>query len=234
MRRLTMALAVLFCAAVLWLGWRQIVEVIPASLDYRHRPKVIIDPGHGGEDGGAVGINDAIEKDINLSISLMLRDLLRISGFEVIMTRDTDLSIHDPSAKTLSQKKTSDLKNRLALMKQHPDALVLSIHQNKFTQEKYSGAQVFYGTQLPQASSMLAQTIQDNIKAQLQPENYREIKESYDTLFLLRNAPMPIVLVECGFLSNRREAELLSDPAYQKQMAFVIYISALEYLQNNP
>ncbi len=234
MKRLIAGLTLVLCAVVLWVGWRQVVSVSPVVADYRYRPKVIVDPGHGGEDGGAVGASNSVEKEINLSISLMLRDMLRISGFEVVMTRETDISIHDPSAKTISQKKTSDLRNRLALMKQHPDALILSIHQNKFTQEKYSGAQVFYGTQLPEASKRLAQTIQDNIKTQLQPENYREIKESYDSLYLLCNAPAPIVLVECGFLSNRREEALLCDPDYQKQMAFLVYISVLEYLQNSP
>lgn len=233
MQRPIIALTALFCVVVMGLGWHQIVSS-PVSMDYRYRPKVIVDPGHGGEDGGAEGINGAIEKDINLSMSLMLRDLLRINGFEVIMTRETDASIHDSGTKTLRKKKKSDLHNRLDIMKENPDAIVLSIHQNKFTIEKYSGAQVFYGTQVPEASQALAQTIQDNIKAMLQPENTREIKEAYDTLFLLQNAPSPIVLVECGFLSNKQEADLLVNPEYQKQLAFVICISVMEYLQNSP
>ena len=182
---------------------------------------VIIDPGHGGADGGAVGIDGVIEKDINLSIALKLRDMLTLQGYEVLMTREEDIMTCDPGVEGIAKQKKSDMRNRLKLMNEHPEAIVLSIHQNLFEQEQYHGAQMFYGKNHP-FSKMLAQALQDTFVKNLQPENLREIKKGEKDLYLLWESENPIVLVECGFLSNGEECEKLQQDEYQGQVAFTI------------
>ena len=187
---------------------------------------VIIDPGHGGVDGGAVGVDGVVEKGINLSISLKLRTFFQQAGFKVIMTREDDRSIHDENSKTIRKQKTSDLYNRLDIIKNNPHAIFISIHQNKFEDSKYSGTQVFYSKN-NDVSELLASTLQNNIKNLLQPQNYREIKKAEKNLFLLYNAKSPAVLVECGFLSNAKEAAVLQTNDYQNKMAFAIFYGTL-------
>ncbi len=189
---------------------------------------VILDPGHGGIDPGAIGVNSQEEKEINLAISLCLRDILLANGYEVLMTREDDRSVHDPKYKKTAQIKTSDLKNRLKLIREHPDALVISIHQNKFQQESSQGAQMFYGRKNP-ASKQLAESIQQSFQTRLQPDNTREIKESTSAVYIIHNAENPIVLVECGFLSNYKDCANLCDPEYQKKAAFTIFAGITEY-----
>lgn len=182
--------------------------------------QVIVDPGHGGEDGGATD-NNIVEKDINLDISLILADLLKESGFEVILTRDSDISIYDESEKSLRNKKRSDIMNRLKIANENPSAVFVSVHQNKFGESKYSGAQVFYGEK-NEWSKPLAQSIQTSIVSLIQPQNTRLIKPITKSVYLINNAKPPAVLCECGFLSNSEEASLLSNPDYQRKMAFSI------------
>jgi N-acetylmuramoyl-L-alanine amidase len=197
-------------------------QTIKRDYDYT----VIIDPGHGGVDGGAVGACGVIEKGINLSISLKLRTFFEQAGFKVIMTREDDRSIHDDNANTVRNQKKSDLYNRLNIIKNNPRALFISIHQNIFEDSKYSGTQVFFSKN-NDASELLASTLQNNIKNMLQPQNNREIKKAEKNLFLLYNAKSPAVLVECGFLSNAKEAASLQTNDYQNKMAFAIFYSTL-------
>ncbi len=192
---------------------------------------VILDPGHGGEDGGAVGWNDTVEKDINLAISLKLKQLLELQGFTVFMTREEDIMTCDPDAEGITAKKKSDMHNRLALMNEHPEAVVLSIHQNLFEQQKYSGAQMFYGKNNPW-SKELAQSLQDAFVSQLQPDNLRQIKEGQKDLYLLWESENPIVLVECGFLSNPEECEKLTQDEYQNQVAFTILAGLTQWMSS--
>ena len=194
-----------------------------------HAPVIIIDPGHGGVDGGAVGVEGILEKDINLEVSFILRDLFVLGGFEVVMTREDDISIHDPDATTIRQKKRSDLHNRLELTERFTENIFISIHQNKFGDASQRGAQVFYGPNHP-GSEPLAKTLQRNIAAMMQPENRREHKRGGDNLFLIYRARSPAVLVEGGFLSNTEDAQNLSDPEYQARLAFAIFGSVMEYL----
>lgn len=192
-------------------------------------PAIILDPGHGGFDGGAV-CNKVVEKDINLGISLKLRDLFRVCGYRVVMTREEDVSTADDSAgNTTRKRKVSDMHNRLKKMQAHNNAVFISIHQNKFQQSKYYGAQVFYSPNHP-GSQQLAKGIQDSFKALLQPENQREIKKAGSELFLLYNAKQPAVLVECGFLSNPQECQKLTQQGYQKQVALAVLSAAAGYL----
>ncbi|MGI6404358.1 MAG: N-acetylmuramoyl-L-alanine amidase [Oscillospiraceae bacterium] len=192
-------------------------------------PVIIIDPGHGGPDGGAVGANGIVEKDINLSLSLKLRDLMKASGFSVVMTREEDISIHDPGVKGTRKQKTSDLRNRMAIMERYPDVIFISIHQNKFGDAKQNGAQVFYGPQ-NEGSKALAEVVQQNIVSMLQPENKRKCKKGEKNLYLIYEAKCPAILLECGFLSNPGEAKRLADETYQAQLAFATLCSVLEYL----
>lgn len=208
-----------------------IARDVPVLADLERLPVIIIDPGHGGVDGGAVGVDNIVEKDINLAISLTLRDMFRINGFEVIMTRDTDISIHDEGVSGTKQQKTSDLHNRLDLVNDHPGAVFISIHQNKFGAAKYSGAQMFYGVRHPD-SQRLASILQENFIGKLQPDNTRQIKQAGKELYLMYNAECPSVLIECGFLSNPEEAHRLTEPEYQNQIAFVTVASVMAYLEN--
>ncbi len=199
----------------------------PASINTTGYPPVIIDAGHGGFDGGAVA-NGITEKDINLAISLNLRDMLTSSGFTVIMIREEDISVHDPAANTIRTKKNTDLNNRLKVINENNNAIFVSIHQNMYTESQYSGAQVFYSPN-NESSKALAQILQNTIVKQLQNDNTRQIKEATDSLFLLYNAEIPAVMVECGFLSNPEEAQKLNTDEYQQQMSFAIMCGILEY-----
>ena len=199
------------------------------AAEFSQTQTIILDPGHGGADGGAVGTNDVAEKELNLAISLKLRDMLELQGFTVYMTRETDEMTCDPGLSSLTAQKKSDMHNRLALMDAHPEAIVLSIHQNKFEQQKYHGAQMFYGKN-HEMSAALAQAIQDSLVSRLQPENERQIKQGEQNLFLLWEAENPIVLVECGFLSNPEECEKLCSDEYQSQVAFTILAGLMEAL----
>lgn len=189
---------------------------------------VVIDPGHGGPDGGAVGTNGNAEKDINLAISLKLRSFFEAGGFHVVMTREDDRSIYDEGSDTLREKKTTDIHNRLKIAQKYPHALFLSIHQNLYAESQYSGAQVFYSKNNPDAK-LLAQSLQTTIRTLLQPQNDREVKEAGSNLYILYHATTPAVLVECGFVSNPEENAKLQTDAYQNQMAFSIYTGTLAY-----
>ena len=191
---------------------------------------VVLDAGHGGEDGGAVGVNGVTEKEINLSIALELERYLKQNNFEVIMIRDGDYAVGDQSLRTIAERKRSDTKNRLQTVNEAGECIFISIHQNHFSESKYHGAQVFYSGNRPE-SAQLAETIRQNIVESLQPENKRENKVAGKNIYLMANANVPAVLVECGFLSNPQEAENLTTEAYQKDIAAAIYNGLLDYLQ---
>ena len=205
------------------------------SAEGSNQKSIIIDAGHGGEDGGAVGSEGIIEKDINLAIALKLESLLEASGHKVIMTREKDTAIYDDSAKTLKEKKKSDLRNRMGIMNKNKenDSVFVSIHQNKFPDEKYFGTQIFYSVN-DEKSMEIANKIKDSVTGLLQPENKREIKPANNKIFLLHNAKIPAVIVECGFISNPGEAQKLKDEKYQSQMAFSIFCGITNYLMNTP
>ncbi len=191
---------------------------------------IVLDPGHGGEDGGASSGSGALEKDINLAIALELKKDLERNFFEVILTRDGDYAIGDLSLSTVSQRKRSDILARVQMVEESGDCILISIHQNHFTEAQYSGAQMFYSPNHPD-SKALAEAIRQSVAGSLQPENHRETKEAESSIFLLSNVHVPSVLVECGFLSNPQEAAKLCDEAYQKDMAAAIYNGLIDYLQ---
>ncbi|MDR1240781.1 MAG: N-acetylmuramoyl-L-alanine amidase [Oscillospiraceae bacterium] len=195
---------------------------------------LILDAGHGGEDGGAVGAGGVVEKNINLDISLKTKELFEIFGAEVIMTREKDKAIYDGEAKRLRQKKRSDLRNRLKIIEKNSDdkTVFVSIHQNKFPDSKYSGTQIFYSTNNP-SSEELALSVREKIVSAIQPENEREIKPATSKIFLLNNAKIPAITVECGFISNEEEAKKLVDENYQSQMAMSIFCGVNNFINKN-
>ena len=206
------------------------VDSVNKNQDKSIKPVVIIDAGHGGFDGGAVASDGTVEKDINLAISLYLQKYLNDMNIKTIMIRATDCSVEDEGLSTIRQRKTSDLYNRMKVMEETENAIFVSIHQNKFTEEKYSGTQVFYSPKTKDESALLAQSIQDSVVNALQKDNKRQIKECGTSVYLMYNAVKPAVLVECGFLSNQEETEKLKSTKYQKKIAYCIAEGIQNYL----
>ena len=191
------------------------------------RTTVVIDPGHGGEDGGAVSCTGVRESLLNLAVGRRLEDLTLFLGMRTRMTRRSDVSVCDADAETVSEKKVSDLKNRVRMVNGTEDPILISIHQNMFQDAKYAGAQVFYaGTE---GSQTLAELLQRNLRESLDPENRREIKKSL-TVYLLNKVQCPAVLVECGFLSNPKEEALLRTEDYQKKLVCALAAGLSQYL----
>ena len=187
--------------------------------------------GHGGFDGGAVAQDGTVEKDINLQIALRVADFLKFNGYEIILTRTEDSGTEDDSNLAIPKRKKSDLTNRLKIMQENPDAIYVSIHLNKFTTSAASGTQVFYTPNFKEARS-LAECVQKNVTTLLQPENTRVIKQGTSSTYLLKNAKVPAVIVECGFLSNKAELEKLKSEEYQSQMAFAVAGGIINFYGN--
>lgn len=188
---------------------------------------IVVDPGHGGRDPGKVGVNGALEKDINLAIALRLRDLLEEDGFNVIMTRTEDEGLYSEND---SNKKRADLNKRVDIINSSNALFAVSIHQNSFTQENVKGAQVFYHSQSEQGKN-LAVILQEQIKETIGDGNHRKAK-SNTSYYMLKHTVCPLVIVECGYLSNREEAALLTNPEYQGKMAAAIHLGILKYIES--
>lgn len=189
---------------------------------------IVLDAGHGGEDGGASSQDGVLESGLNLEIVLRLRQLFALFGQETVLTRDGDYAIYDSGAGTLAEKKVSDLKNRVALVNGTPGALLLSIHQNYFGQSQYDGAQLFYGQ--GELSQRLAEALQDGFAEALGSGTDRRAKAVEDGVYLMTHVQAPAVLIECGFLSNAAECAKLQDGGYQKKMAALIVGTVLDQL----
>ena len=186
---------------------------------------VVVDAGHGGFDPGKVGINGAEEKDINLAIAEKLAEYLRAGDVKVVMTREDGEGLYDPDS---DNKKVQDMKRRVEIMESARPDLTVSIHQNSYPEEYVHGAQVFFHRDSEEGKA-LADLIQKQFVAQVDPENNRQIKAN-DSYYLLKKNAMPIVIVECGFLSNYGEAEKLVTEEYQDQVAWAIYMGVVQYL----
>ena len=188
---------------------------------------VVIDAGHGGEDGGAVSADGTLESTINLQIALRVRDLLTFCGVRTRMIRETDTAVYTPGSGTVAEKKRSDLQNRVRTVNETPGALLLSIHQNFFPQTKYHGAQVFYAP--TDGSDVLAARVQETLRAAAQPENGRRCKPA-ESVYLMQNITCTGILVECGFLSNAQEAARLREAGWQKKLTTAICGALCGYL----
>ncbi len=193
---------------------------------------IVLDAGHGGMDGGGTSVNGALEKDINLSIVFKVRDMCESFGYKVVLTRDTDKSIHDDGVNGIRKQKLSDMDNRLAIFNKYDNSINLSIHQNLYTQPQYNGAQMFFAKSNP-ANEKLARIMKDEFVAKIQPDNKRETKEVGKELYLCYFTKNPSLMIECGFLSNPEEAAKLETEEYQSQVAFTIFSGINKFLSSN-
>ncbi len=189
---------------------------------------VIIDPGHGGEDGGATGVTGTLEKGINLSISRKLQAILEFYGQNTVMTRDEDESIHD-RGDSVRGRKVSDIKNRVKLVNKAENPILLSVHLNFFPQESCRGAQVFYSANNGD-SKVLAESVQGMLKSGMNDGNNRSAKKAEKSIYLLNHVECPAVLTECGFLSNYNEESLLVTEEYQTKLAACIAAGYLQFI----
>ena len=193
----------------------------------KERPCVVIDAGHGGADPGKVGVDGSLEKDINLQIALKLQTFLQMQDVNVILTRDSDMGLYDENA---SNKKVQDMKNRVAIIEETQPTLTVSIHQNSYHEEYVHGAQVFYYAS-SEKSKELAERIQQVMALELDKDNTRKAKAN-DSYYLLKKTSSPIVIVECGFLSNYEETQKLSSELYQEKVAWAIHLAIMQWINN--
>ena len=225
----SIAMTLLLLAAMLYVGREAAAYVAGTSVEAQEEKRcVVIDAGHGGDDPGKVGINGANEKDVNLQIAELVKQYLEMNDVEVVMTRESDAGLNDADA---SNKKVQDMKRRIALIEETAPAVTVSIHQNSYPEEYVHGAQVFYYTGSVQGQR-LAESIQSQLVENVDSENKREAKAN-DSYYLLKKTGVPIVIVECGFLSNSAEAEKLCTPEYQQRVAWAIHMGILQYLSEN-
>lgn len=205
------------------------ITVLSENAPFKDRTCVILDAGHGGEDGGAVSISGTAESAINLEITRRLNDLFHIIGVETLMIREDDISVYT-SGTSLSEKKISDLKQRVKVINGKENAILLSIHQNHYSDQKYSGAQVFYAS--TEGSDLLARSLQANIVRALNLGNNRRTKKA-DGVYLLKHINCTGVLIECGFISNPQEEAMLKNSEYQKKLCCVIATTVSNYLDHS-
>ena len=190
---------------------------------------IIIDAGHGGEDSGAVGVNGALEKDLNLDIALELGKAFEEKDYVVVYPRTDDRLLYTEEQNIKGIRKINDLKNRCKFAAKYPEALFISIHMNSFGSDKYSGLQVYYSNK--DESKILADKIQNKVTEDIQKDNKRQTKPG-NKMYILENISNTAVLVECGFLTNKEECEKLSQKEYQKQLSFSIFCAIIEYIED--
>lgn len=220
---------IILCTVIILLcqGGSWVVSVFSLHTIREHQYKIIVDPGHGGMDGGATSCTGKLESSFNLVIAMRLRDLCHLLGYQTRMTRTTDTSIHT-QGQTIAAQKLSDLKERVRIANETPNAVLISIHQNNFTDSRYSGAQVFYGT--ADGSKLLAESLQSAFVTSLNPGSKRMAKQA-EGIYLMEHIQIPGILVECGFLSNPAEEAKLRTAEYQKKLCCVIAASVADFIE---
>lgn len=186
---------------------------------------IVLDAGHGGDDPGKIGINGSREKDINLAITLKVKKYLEANDIRVVLTREDEEGLYDPGT---PNKKVQDMKRRIAIIEETRPLVTVSIHQNSYTEEYVNGAQVFYHKD-SKAGENLATLLQESLRERLNPSNHRRMKAN-DSYYLLKKTQTPTVIVECGFLSNSREAELLSSEEYQDKVAWAVFMGIMQFV----
>ena len=219
-----MVVVSLFLGAA-WFGSRA-VTVMAQREAAQQRMVIVIDAGHGGEDGGAVSCTGVLEKEINLEISLRLNDLFHLLGYRTKMIRKTDISVYT-AGNSVAQRKASDLKARVQAVEDSESPILVSIHQNLFPDARYSGAQVFYDP--AGEGQALAETMQSAFRDTLNPGSRREIKKA-NGIYLMEHVVCPAVLIECGFLSNPVEESRLRSAKYQKNICVIIAAETAKFL----
>ena len=191
---------------------------------------VILDAGHGGEDGGASSADGLLEKDLNLALALTMRDILTANGIDVILTRETDTLLYDRNVDFQGRKKMLDMAARLKIANETPDAVFVSLHMNTYPHPSCQGVQVWF-SENNDDSNELAKAIHSTTKELLQPENDRPVKRSGSSIYLLHHLECPAVLVECGFLSSPEEAALLASESYRQQLALTLCMGILRGIE---
>ena len=212
-----------FCVVCCWKGQEWIATL--ANVQEEKGRLVVIDAGHGGMDPGKIGVNQVLEKDINLQIAKRVKTLLEQNDVKVVMVREDDQGLYDESA---SNKKVQDMKRRMEVIEKSDAVLAVSIHQNSYQEEYVCGPQVFYYTTSEEGKTA-AFLMQAQLAEGLEQEKKREAKAN-NSYYLLKKSTIPTIIVECGFLSNYAEAERLKTEAYQEQVAFQITMGILKYL----
>lgn len=202
-------------------------EVASAHANISQDEIVVIDAGHGGEDGGAVSLSGAIESQLNLAIAQRLDSILGFYGVDTLLLRNSDISLHSSDAHTIREKKVSDLHNRVNTIESLKDPVVISIHQNTFSNSKYRGAQVFYAN--GDLSLPFAQITQETLRQTLDPNNNRKPTTVPNTVYLMNHITCKAILVECGFLSNPEEDILLQSSDYQTKLAASLAGAYIKY-----
>lgn len=221
-----MLMAVLLLSVVYLISQRGAVMVSGQNVVAgRKRSVVVIDSGHGGNDPGKIGINGSLEKDINLQIAKKLKAYLEASDVEVVMTRESDQGLYQESD---SHKKMADMRNRCNRINEVKPDLAVSIHQNSYHEEAISGGQVFY-YKTSEKGKRLAELLQKRFDFVLGKDNRRQAKPN-GSYYLLLHVKVPIVIVECGFLSNWKEAAALATEEYQDRMAWTVHMGIMEFL----
>lgn len=223
-RMIEMGMVVLLLVSMLVLSKNAAHLVSSWKIEEKERV-VVIDAGHGGDDPGKIGVNGALEKELNLIVAKRVQKLLEANDVKVIMTRESDEGLYP---KGESNKKVKDMKKRLEIMGKAKPDLVVSIHQNSYEEESIHGAQVFY-YMTSEEGKQIAELFQEQLIRRVDPENHRAAKGN-DSYYLLKKTPYPIVIIECGFLSNWKEAEALVTEEYQEKVAWAIHMGVLEYL----
>lgn len=213
-----------------WMGRDRVVSAVTAPVDVDR--VLILDAGHGGEDGGASSASGKMESDINLDIVLKTEALMAFLGVRTELTRSEDRSMHSEGARTIREKKVSDLKNRAAFISGFPNAMLISVHQNHFTDTRYSGAQTFYST--GDMSRQWGEGTQEILRQTLDRQNDRRAKPMPDGIYLFEHISCPAILVECGFLSNGEEGSLLLTDTYQRKIAVALAGAYVQELQMIP
>lgn len=229
MSSIAMYVLVLSMLIIAGFSGSEAVTVIAENAPITNRKCVVIDAGHGGVDGGATSCTGVLESKINLEISLRLEDLMHLLGIQTVMIRRTDTSIHT-QGNTIAAKKVSDLKQRVKIVNETYNALLISIHQNYYTDSRYSGAQVFYCDN--EESRVFAEKLQTDFVRTLNKDSNRKAKKS-SGVYLMEHVNCTGVLVECGFLSNPMEESQLLHPVYQKKLCSVIASETSRYLFGN-
>ncbi|MBE6817613.1 MAG: cell wall hydrolase [Ruminococcaceae bacterium] len=204
------------------------------STAVKHPLTVVLDCGHGGPDGGAVGADGTLEKDINLSLGFALREILEQNGYTVVMTRETDAFICDDHSASLREQNVSDLHNRLKIAERYADSVFISLHMNKFSESQYWGSQLFYSPNHPN-SRILAQAIRSRLVQTVQKGNQRSLKEMDSSVYIIYRATHPALLLECGFMSNPEELNRFKNKTYRSDFAFAVFLGIQDYItgENN-
>ncbi len=202
---------------------------ISAAADINNSKIIIIDPGHGGEDSGAVSESGVLEKDLALSVAFEVGKELEKRGYAVVYTRTEDKLLYTSDEDIKGIRKISDLKNRCAVANSYPDSVFVSIHMNSFAEKKYSGLQVYY-SENNDISRSVADSVQNKVRTEIQPDNNRTVKKGKG-IYVLENISNPAILVECGFLTNVEECKKLSEKDYQKMLSFSIVCGIIEVLE---